>query len=279
MAGVTNRTKMAVIGLAGGVCAFPGCSVPYYDEARDTRLGQVAHICAQSPGGPRFDPMQIAAERDGIANLLLLCDTHHTEVDRHPEKYTVSVLQRWKAEHDERAEDPPPAVLAKIAASLGEMSTHSVRTAMATERVADLLESRAAPKFEIAGTPGGYLASRFTPEWEIEQSGGRPLRQVRYRFLGGAIRPSDVGGSFKDGRLMDQGGRRYLNTRGEFDLTRAVEPVQAWPGLLPEQLGFELQWEDPHGTWRSKRWRVPFRVDTLPESGKRLVRIERPFPD
>jgi hypothetical protein len=55
----------------------------------DTLVGEICHIKAANPGGPRCDANQTAAERHGYDNLILLCGTHHTVIDDDEEAYTV----------------------------------------------------------------------------------------------------------------------------------------------------------------------------------------------
>jgi len=263
------RTKMAVISLAGGVCAFSGCEKPYYDEARDQVLGRVAHIKARSPGGPRFDPLQTPSERNGVANLMALCIEHSFEIDDHPDRFSVDVLLRMRAEHDAEATDAPAQVLVRIADALGDVSTNTYRAAVASERIADAMETQARPRFEIASTPGAMDPRKFSPEWEVEQSGGQPVRSIRYRFLGQRIAAGSEGTSFKDGRLLDHGTRRYLKTKALLDLTAPPKATE-WPDLGPNELGFEIQFPDVNGVWRSVQFKVPFEIVEMPNDQLRL---------
>jgi hypothetical protein len=91
---------------AAGRCSFPGrqarlCS----DEAGHSApytIGEMAHICAEKPGFSRYDSSQTPDERDGYPNLILLCPTHHTLIDKpeNEKRYNVSVLQKMKADHE-----------------------------------------------------------------------------------------------------------------------------------------------------------------------------------
>jgi hypothetical protein len=92
-------------GKAAGRCSFPACNVdclPFLDLDAPTVVGEMAHVIAQSSGGPRGGA---AAGADAYANLILLCPTHHTLVDKAPDgKYTVEMLLEWKADHEQRVE-------------------------------------------------------------------------------------------------------------------------------------------------------------------------------
>jgi hypothetical protein len=65
-------------------------------------LSEVAHIVARSIDGPRgHDPLPLS-ERDGFANLILLCEQHHHVVDAQPQYYTVARLVQFKQDHEDR---------------------------------------------------------------------------------------------------------------------------------------------------------------------------------
>ena len=66
---------------------------------------QVAHICARSEGGPRWNPEMTEDENRAESNLIPLCLEHAYEIDATPERYSVALLNDWKrrqiAEHFE----------------------------------------------------------------------------------------------------------------------------------------------------------------------------------
>jgi hypothetical protein len=91
---------------AAGRCAFPECgrrlTADRTDQSAAYTLGEMAHIKGKRSGSNRFDASQSEEERDGYGNLVLLCPTHHTEIDK-PEneaRYSVDWLQKAKQEHE-----------------------------------------------------------------------------------------------------------------------------------------------------------------------------------
>ncbi len=68
---------------SGNRCAFPKCTSPIVQKT--TIVGEICHIKAASPHGPRYDPEQTAEERHGYENLVLLCANHHTIIDDDPD--------------------------------------------------------------------------------------------------------------------------------------------------------------------------------------------------
>jgi hypothetical protein len=101
----SQKTIKLLWGNAAGRCAFPGCGVllsfPESGKIAPHTIGEMAHICGDKPGSNRHDPGQLDAERNGYANLILLCPTHHTVIDK-PENvgtYTVNMLLNMKLWH------------------------------------------------------------------------------------------------------------------------------------------------------------------------------------
>jgi hypothetical protein len=63
-------------------------------------VGEIAHIVAKSPEGPRGSNPLPVAERDEYSNLILLCPTHHKIVDDNEPDWPVEVLQQVKVDHE-----------------------------------------------------------------------------------------------------------------------------------------------------------------------------------
>src|ERR1039457_5763233 len=85
---VTNIPDKALVRLwvkAGGRCQYKGCNQALWRDdftMIEMNRSYVAHIIADSPGGPRGDKVltpQLASE---ISNLMLMYDTHHRLIDR-----------------------------------------------------------------------------------------------------------------------------------------------------------------------------------------------------
>ncbi|MBV8298956.1 MAG: HNH endonuclease [Candidatus Eremiobacteraeota bacterium] len=91
-------------GFAANRCAIPECrrilaQNPAVGGGGFT-IGEMAHIVAEQPGGPRGDSALSDRQRNSYSNLILLCPTHHRIVDQDIETYTVSVLHSIKDEHE-----------------------------------------------------------------------------------------------------------------------------------------------------------------------------------
>lgn len=88
-------------GLSAGRCSKPGCNeecIKFLDASDPTVIGEMAHIIAKSEDGPRGEK---GGGGNSYENIILLCPTHHREVDKAPAGiFTVELLHEWKVEHE-----------------------------------------------------------------------------------------------------------------------------------------------------------------------------------
>jgi hypothetical protein len=100
----TAATKYALFWLCRGLCYKPGCSRPVVKlvDDRAQTMAKVAHIYGRRRGSARWDPGKREEYLKSFRNLLLLCATHHDEVDgpltRH--LFSVELLEQWKRERE-----------------------------------------------------------------------------------------------------------------------------------------------------------------------------------
>ena len=99
MSGPSEKTVKKLFALSKNQCGFPNCGTPIV-HSTGTIVGDICHIKAQSPGGPRFDSGQTEDQRHAFENLLLLCNLHHRLIDADPEKYSVELLNEIKELHE-----------------------------------------------------------------------------------------------------------------------------------------------------------------------------------
>ena len=89
-------------GNAGATCSNPSCRTKLTARALDGRayiVGEMAHVIARQPLGPRGDGV---GGDDSYDNLVLLCPTCHTRVDKSPDEYPAEMLRSWKADIEEQ---------------------------------------------------------------------------------------------------------------------------------------------------------------------------------
>lgn len=101
----SSGTEKALFRLALGNCYFPGCLKPIMEDvAGKPVVGvQIAHIKGAEPSAARYDITMTDEERAAFPNLILLCQAHHTAIDRvSPQDYPVETLKDWKQQNEPR---------------------------------------------------------------------------------------------------------------------------------------------------------------------------------
>lgn len=114
--GVAERKKLW--GLARNECAFPSCSVRLLEHLADAAvegnegetggtsgetvvIGEEAHIRSGQEGGPRYDANYDSKLIDTYENLILLCPTHHTLIDKDNGRgFSVRDLVKMRRGHE-----------------------------------------------------------------------------------------------------------------------------------------------------------------------------------
>lgn len=92
---------------AAYICSNPNCRkmtiAPSLDaEDKVQYIGNVSHISAASPGGPRYLAKLISEKRQSISNAIFLCSNCANMIDKNDGKdYDIKLLNNWKKEHEE----------------------------------------------------------------------------------------------------------------------------------------------------------------------------------
>jgi hypothetical protein len=87
--------------LSGNVCAFPNCGTTMIDENLII-IGEICHIEGERMTSARYNLNMTEEQRMGFDNLILLCPTHHTTVDKDPANYTKDSLKKMKTSHENK---------------------------------------------------------------------------------------------------------------------------------------------------------------------------------
>ena len=102
--------RQTITEIAKGVgyrCSNPKCGRPTVgaNAAQDgvIIIGVAAHICAASPGGPRYNSAQTREARRRTDNGIWLCQNCGRLIDADPQTFTVEVLTGWKRHAQARA--------------------------------------------------------------------------------------------------------------------------------------------------------------------------------
>jgi hypothetical protein len=85
-------------GRSGNRCSI--CKLELTPDGDKETLGEMAHIVARSSDGPRGVSSLSLGERDCYKNLILLCPTHHIDIDKNCNDWSVEKLQNIKNNHE-----------------------------------------------------------------------------------------------------------------------------------------------------------------------------------
>ena len=114
------QTQLLIFVRSGGRCQFPGCNRYLLEHPltkSEGNFAELAHIVAFQERGPRGVQAKRPADINDTRNLMLLCPTDHKLIDDHPEKYSRSVLEAYRREHEKRIKhvtDMGPELTTKI---------------------------------------------------------------------------------------------------------------------------------------------------------------------
>lgn len=99
---IPNEIKLRLFSDSAGYCQNPDCLQPLYpaEMGGDKHIAEMAHLIPHGEKGPRHEERPIEEfEADSFENLILLCPTCHTVIDKAPDGYNRSTLLDWKNKH------------------------------------------------------------------------------------------------------------------------------------------------------------------------------------
>lgn len=99
---IPNATKLRLFSAASGHCQKPDCLDVLFpaELGGDKHIAEIAHVIPHGDTGPRHkDRPDDNFDVDAFDNLILLCPTCHTKVDKDPEAYPRNILLDWKTNH------------------------------------------------------------------------------------------------------------------------------------------------------------------------------------
>jgi len=83
---------------SGGHCQNPACRRDLHAISKNVSVSELAHIIPASDGGPRggVDKHLNDDQRADADNILLLCPTCHTTIDKDQAEFPIELLRGWK---------------------------------------------------------------------------------------------------------------------------------------------------------------------------------------
>lgn len=106
--GISESVKKALYMESAGYCQNPNCNcslLPLFESGKISNIIELAHIVGQKVDGPRGLSELDLSDRDLLENILTLCPTCHTLIDKNEDEYPVEMLHGWKKQHKLRIEN------------------------------------------------------------------------------------------------------------------------------------------------------------------------------
>lgn len=99
---IPSETKLRLFSESAGHCQKPSCLQPLFpaEMGGDKHIAEMAHVIPHGEKGPRHEERPEGEfEADSFDNLILLCPSCHTIIDKDPDSFSRSTLLDWKHNH------------------------------------------------------------------------------------------------------------------------------------------------------------------------------------
>lgn len=100
-------TQQRLFAASAGHCQNPHCNASLFEENQGgtVHVAEMAHVFAAKDEGPRGRAELSPAERGAFENLIVLCSSCHTKIDKAEADYPPEMLLGWKASHQAAIEN------------------------------------------------------------------------------------------------------------------------------------------------------------------------------
>jgi len=136
-----GNVKLRLAFFSGNRCAFPGCTQALATEdtphSSGAIIGEAAHIVGEKPGSERHDPSYPADKLNAFENLIYLCPTDHTKIDKKGNGFSVETIRAWKHAHETKVKAAIEDAIADVSFTELEVVTRALLTS-ATGTSSDL---------------------------------------------------------------------------------------------------------------------------------------------
>ncbi|WP_338893831.1 HNH endonuclease signature motif containing protein [Sinorhizobium meliloti] len=163
---IPGETKLRLFSAAAGHCQHPDCLQPLFpaEMGGDKHIAEMAHVIPHGQQGPRHEERPAGEfEADSFENLILLCPTCHTIIDKDPAAYSRNTLLGWKENH-----------LATLALRQGILAYDE--RGQARNAVAAAMNENKAVWKEFAPSDGSSF--EYDPESELAKTWSQRMRSV-----------------------------------------------------------------------------------------------------
>lgn len=98
------HTKLKLFADSGGYCQNPECNINLFLSvgSSDFHIAEMAHIISAGNSGPRSDKTITKEMKGDFSNLILLCPTCHTQIDKAESEFPEKKIINWKETHSKK---------------------------------------------------------------------------------------------------------------------------------------------------------------------------------
>jgi HNH endonuclease len=163
---IPAATRLRLFSESAGHCQKPDCLDALFpiEMGGDKHIAEMAHVIPHGDAGPRHaDRPTDAFDPDAFENLILLCPTCHTKIDKDPDSYPRNTLLGWKQNH-----------VSNLAAKQGIKAYHDRREVRSV--VAGLMAENKAIWDKFAPEDGSDF--EYDPESEAAKTWSQRMRSV-----------------------------------------------------------------------------------------------------
>lgn len=163
---IPAETKLRLFSEASGYCQKPDCLDALFpvELGGDKHIAEMAHVIPHGEAGPRHEDRPAGDfDPDAFENLILLCPTCHTKIDKDPDSFPRNILLDWKQNH-----------LANLAAKQG-IRTYEDRAEVRAAVAGVMAENRAIWD-KLAPEHGSDF--EYDPEAEAAKAWSQRMRSV-----------------------------------------------------------------------------------------------------
>lgn len=99
-----SHTKLKLFADSGGYCQNPDCNDNLFVNIgnSDFHIAEMAHIISAGDEGPRTDVNMPKKQKGDFSNLILLCPTCHTKIDKAESEFPEVIIKQWKRDHGQK---------------------------------------------------------------------------------------------------------------------------------------------------------------------------------
>ncbi|SDY09522.1 hypothetical protein [Hymenobacter psychrophilus] len=98
------HTKLHLFADSAGYCQNPSCNKNLFLSIgeKEIHIAEMAHIFSANNDGPRAKINLTPEQRGNFSNLILLCPSCHTTIDKAEDQFPDILITKWKKYHSER---------------------------------------------------------------------------------------------------------------------------------------------------------------------------------